>query len=167
MGKDDPICIGHISGVHGVKGWVKCYSNTSPRENIVNYSPWLLELDAEFKPLDIKGKCQGKNVIAQLDGINDRTSAEQLIGTKLYIQAGQLQKLSEGEYYWNDLRGLQVINQVGEILGNIDSIMETGANDVMIVQGDRKRLIPFVMNEIVKEVNLDTGVLVVDWQLDY
>ena len=164
---DDLICVGHILGAQGIKGWVRVFSNTSPRENIVKYSPWLIEQGQELKPVDVSGRLQGKNVVAQLDGIEDRNQAEALTGCRILIEAAQLPRLQEGEYYWSDLIGLAVENLQGEPLGVVDSMLETGADDVMVVSGDRERLIPFVIDDIVREVDLVGQRLIVDWQPDY
>jgi len=164
---DESICVGHIIGVQGVKGWVKVFSDTSPRENILNYSPWKIETGEKFMNVAVNGRLQGKNVIARIDGVEDRDLAAELIGSKIYIEPGQLPKLAEGEYYWSDLIGMKVESLESEPLGTVETMMETGANDVMVLQGDRERLIPFVIDEIVREVDLANKRVVVDWQPDY
>jgi 16S rRNA processing protein RimM len=164
---DESICVGHIFGVQGVKGWVKVFSDTSPRENILNYSPWKIVTGEKIMNVAVNGRLQGKNVIAQIDGIEDRDLAAELIGSKIYIEPGQLPKLAEGEYYWSDLIGMKVESLESEPLGTVETMMETGANDVMVLQGDRERLIPFVIDEIVREVDLANKRVVVDWQPDY
>lgn len=165
--QDETICVGHITGVLGVKGWVKVFSNTSPRENIVNYSPWLLEAGEDLEPVAVSGRLQGKNVVAKLDGVDGREQAYALVGRKIHILAEQIPQLDAGEFYWSDLIGLAVESLEGEALGNIDSMLETGANDVMVLNGDRKRLIPFVMDSIVTEIDLVNKRMVVDWKPDY
>ena len=164
---DESICVGHIIGVQGVKGWVKVFSDTSPRENILNYSPWKIVTGEKIMDVAVNGRLQGKNVIAQIDGIEDRDLAVELIGSKIYIEPGQLRKLAEGEYYWSDLIGMKVESLESEPLGTVETMMETGANDVMVLQGDRERLITFVIDEIVREVDLANKRVVVDWQPDY
>jgi len=164
---DESICVGHIIGIQGVKGWVKVFSDTSPRENILNYSPWKIETGEKIMNVAVNGRLQGKNVIAQIDGVEDRDLAAELIGSKIYIEPGQLPKLTEGEYYWSDLIGMKVESLESEPLGTVETMMETGANDVMVLQGDRERLIPFVIDEIVREVDLVNKRVVVDWQPDY
>lgn len=164
---DDLIDIGHILGVHGVRGQVKIYSNTSPRENIVTYSPWILEQAGDYKTCEVSGNRQGKNVIARLQGIINRDQALSLIGARILIKSHQLPMLGEGEFYWSQLIGLQVKSTDGSILGTIDQMMETGANDVMMVQGDRERLIPFVMDEVIKKVDFDTNQIIVEWDANF
>lgn len=164
---DDVICVGHVLGAQGIKGWIRVFSNTSPRENIVSYSPWLVEQGDELKAVKVKGRLQGKNVIAKLEGVDDRTRAESLIGCRLFIDPRQLPGLEAGEYYWSDLIGLEVETLEAEPLGVVTAMMETGADDVMVLKGDRERLIPFVMDEIVREVDLGKRRLVVDWSPEY
>lgn len=165
--EEDLICVGYILGAQGVKGWVRVFSRTSPRENIVNYSPWLLERDGGLQEKSITGRLQGRHVLARLDGVEDRNEAEALTGCRLFISSQQLPRLEAGEYYWSDLIGMQVETLQAEPLGVVDSMMETGADDVMVLKGERERLIPFVMPEIVTEVDLANRRLVVDWSPEY
>ncbi|MDH3763620.1 MAG: ribosome maturation factor RimM [Gammaproteobacteria bacterium] len=164
---DDLICVGHVLGAQGIKGWIRVFSNTSPRENIVSYSPWMIEQGDGLEEVKVQGRLQGKNVIAKLEGIDDRTRAETLTGCKLYIDSRQLPGLEAGDYYWSDLIGLAVETLQSEPLGVVSDMLETGADDVMVLKGDRERLIPFVMEEIVREVDLDRRRLVVDWHPEY
>lgn len=165
--KDDLFPAGRIIGAFGVKGQVKVFSHTSPRENIVTYSPWVIEHAGTTRSLKVKGGRQGKNVIAWLQDINSRDQAVELTGAEIYIHRHQLPQLEEGEFYWSQLEGLEVITLKGERFGRIDHMLETGANDVMVVQGDRERLIPYVMDEVVIRVDLDSSQVIVDWDADY
>lgn len=165
--QDETICVGHITGAQGIQGWVRVFSNTSPRENIVSYSPWLVETGDRLQAVEIEGRLQGRNVVAKLAGVEDRDQANEMIGSKIYILPEQLPKLEEGEFYWSQLIGLEVESLQADALGTIEAMMETGANDVMVLKGDRERLIPFVMDEVVREVDLTNKRIVVDWQPDY
>ena len=168
MSKQQQINIGRISGVFGVKGWVKVFSFTDNRGGILNYSPWLLKKDNETRLLDvIDGKLQGRAVVAQLDGVNDRDQAASLIGWDIFITPEQLPKAAKGEYYWSDLIGLNVETNVGVQLGVVESLMETGANDVVIVKGERERVIPFLQGQTIINIDLDAGRMVVDWDPDF
>lgn len=164
---DDLIEIGHIIGAHGVRGQVKVFSQTSPRENILTYSPWLIDQSGRQYLTDVSGKRQGKNVIASLAEVVDRNAAEALSGAKIMIRREQLPELDQGEYYWSQLIGLQVVNQEGVHLGQVDQMMETGANDVLVVQGDRERLIPYVIEDVIKSIDLEQQQINVDWKEDY
>lgn len=162
------INVGKISGVFGVKGWVKVFSFTDRRENILNYSPWLLKKGGETKQVKVvEGQLQGKVVVARIDGINDRDQAESLMGWDIYISPSQLPKAAQGEYYWSDLIGLTVETVLGVQLGKIDSLLETGANDVVIVKGERERVIPFLQGQTIQSIDLAAGKMVVDWDPDF
>ena len=168
MSTQQQINVGRISGVFGVKGWVKVFSFTNIRENILNYSPWLLKKDSETRTVSvIDGKLQGKAVVAQLDGVNDRDQAANLMGWDIFITPDQLPKVAKDEYYWSDLIGLNVETDLGVQLGTVDSLLETGANDVVIVKGDRERVIPFLQGQTIINVDLDAGKMVVDWDPDF
>lgn len=164
---DELICVGHILGAQGLKGWVRVFSNTSPRENIVNYGPWFIERGGELHKVSVKGRLQGRNVLAGLDGCVDRNQAEELKGCRIFIDPAQLPRLQAGDYYWSDLIGLAVESLQGEPLGVVASMLETGADDVMVLSGERERLIPFVIDDIVREVDLEERRLVVDWLPEY
>lgn len=162
------INVGEISGVFGLKGWVKVFSYTDPRENILSYSPWQLRKAGQQKVLEvIDGQRQGKNVVAHLKGVDDRDAAASLTGWKIFVDRSQLPEPDENEYYWADLCGLKVITRENIELGVVDHLLETGANDVLVVLGERERLIPFLMGQTVIEVDLDSGCLIVDWDPDF
>ena len=162
------ITIGKISGVFGLQGALKIFSFTDPRENILNYSPWQLKKDNVLLDVElIRGKCQGKIITARLKGVSDRDSAAALVGYEIQIDKALLPATDNDEYYWHDLIGLNVETLEGTELGVVDSILETGANDVLIVKGDRERLIPFLQPETVVNVDLETGLIRVDWDSDF
>ncbi len=162
------INVGKISGVFGVKGWVKVFSFTDPRENILTYSPWLLKKGDLTKTVDVvDGQLQGKTIVAQLADIDDRDQAASLMGWEIYITQDQLPRPAKDEYYWSELIGLQVETIDGVQLGMVDSLLETGANDVIIVQGERERVIPFLQGRTIIKVDLDVGKVIVDWDPDF
>ena len=162
------ISVGKISGVFGIKGWVKVFSFTDPRENILTYSPWLLKKGDQTKTVNVvEGQLQGKTIVAQLADIEDRDQAASLMGWDIFITQDQLPKAAKGEYYWSDLIGLQVETIDGVQLGVVDSLLETGANDVIIVQGERERVIPFLQGRTIIKVDLEAGKIIVDWDPDF
>jgi 16S rRNA processing protein RimM len=170
MAVDTPerIPLGHINGVFGVKGWVKVFSETRPREKIVKYSPWWIKQGNEWRRIKVlAGKAQGKGVIARLEGIDDRNQAELLKGVEIAIDRDQMAPASDGEYYWIDLVGLRVENLEGVELGKIKSLFETGANDVIVVSGKKEHLIPFVQGQYVMNIDLSEGVMRVDWDPEF
>ncbi|MGZ5056513.1 MAG: ribosome maturation factor RimM [Methylobacter sp.] len=168
MSEQQHISVGKISGVFGVKGWVKVFSFTDPRENILTYSPWLLKKDDETKIVKvIDGQLQGKTIVAQLAGVNDRDQAAGLMGWDIFITRDQLPKAAKGEYYWSELIGLNVETTGGVQLGTVESLLETGANDVIIVQGERERCLPFLKGQTIINVDLDAGKIIVDWDPEF
>lgn len=164
-----PLIVGKLNGASGIKGWVKVYSYTDPKENILNYSPWYLKLDGQWQQVSIlNGREQGKTVVAQLEGCNDRNTAESYRGVEIAIEESQLPQLEEGEYYWRDLIGLTVVNMAGEELGTVKKMMETGANDVLVVKTASKEelLIPYVPEYSVMKVDLESKQITVDWEFE-
>ncbi len=161
---DRQVLLGRIVGVFGVDGWVKLHSFTEPRENIFRYRPWTLRGPAgegtEDRP---QGRLQGKGVVARLTGVADRDAAAALVGTEVWVPRAALPKPRAGEFYWADIEGLAVRTVEGTLLGRVSHLFATGSNDVMVVQGDRERLIPFVQGLHVVKVDLDAGLIEVDW----
>ena len=169
MSNSDFLNAGNISGVFGVKGWVKVFSFTQPRENILKYSPWHLYKNGEVREVNVvDGQRHGKAVVAELSGIHDRDAAMALLGAEILIKRQQLPEPKAGEYYWADLVGLKVETSVGVALGEVDHLMETGANDVLVVKdGDTERLIPFLQQHTVLKIDLDSKLITVDWDPDF
>lgn len=162
------VVLGRISGLYGVKGWVKVYSFTEPKENILTYSPWLLGVAGTWREYPVAaGRLQGKGVIAALEGVGDRDQARLLVGSEVAVCRERLPALAPGEYYWRDLLGLQVATVRGVPLGSVDRLMETGGNDVLVVRGERERLIPWLPDRVVVAVDLVAGTLTVDWDPDF
>jgi len=167
--QDEELVVGRVVGLHGVQGWVKIESYTDPRESIENYAPWRLYAGAQRRVLDVENvRKQGKGLLARLAGIDSRDAAAELVGGEIRVQRDQLSDLPEGEYYWRDLIGLQVINRQNAVLGQVDSLFETGANDVLVVKQDESEtLIPYIPGRVVLAVDLDQGLLQVDWDAEW
>ncbi|HYW92716.1 MAG TPA: ribosome maturation factor RimM [Gammaproteobacteria bacterium] len=167
-GDERRVVLGRVAGLFGVRGWVKVHSDTRPRENILDYPVWQLGGSGRWRSLRlIEGRVQGKGIVAHLEGCDDRDAAVALTGARIAVGRGELPPLAEGEYYWADLEGLRVRTIAGRELGCVGRLMETGANDVLVVRGERERLIPFLPGRVVTEVDLDDGVMVVDWDPDF
>ena len=168
MAGQQHIGVGKITGVFGVKGWIKVFSDTTPKENILTYSPWRLEKGNEQKQLKVvDGRLQGKAVVAQLEGVDDRDQAALLSGCDITIERNQLSETAADEYYWSDLVGLQVRTTEDVDLGVVDYLIETGANDVLVVKGERERLIPFLQGRTVLEIDLESRAIRVDWDPEF
>ena len=162
VGVNQRVIVGKITGIHGVAGWLKVFSYTRPKENIFNYSPWLLQPDGKAISL-LDGKVHGKGLIAKLEGIDDRDQARTLQGMEVAVFRDQLPEPEPGEYYWHDLLGLNVVNLNGARLGKVVELQETGANDVLVIEGERRYLVPLVMDEVIREIDLDNRQILVDW----
>ena len=161
------ILVGQVTGIYGVKGWLKIVSYTRPPENIFLYSPWWIKQNDVWRETRLlEGKVHGKGMIAALAGVSDRDVARGLIGADIEIYRSQLQELPEGEFYWDDLLGMQVINRQGTVLGKLTEILETGANDVLVVEQKERHLIPLIWNMYVMGVDQAKGIIVVDWQAE-
>ena len=162
------IVIGQVSGLFGVRGWVKVFSYTEPREGILDYADWHLGDGEDWRPAKLaEGKRQGKTIVARIEGIDDRDQAAKLIGTQIAIERSKLPTLEEGRFYWADLQGLRVETVDGTPLGTVSGMIATGANDVLVVKGETERLIPFLFGDRILEVDFDTGVIQVDWDPDW
>lgn len=159
--------MGRIVGLFGVRGWVKVFSYTEPREAVLNYEGLLLGQDGKWQAATVaEGQRHGKSVIARLEGIDDRDQAAALVGADIGVSREHMPEPGEGQYYWSDLIGLQVVHLDGTVLGKVDTMLETGAHDVMVVTGEQERLIPFVNDKIVVSVDLGEQRITVDWEWD-
>lgn len=158
------VVLGRILGVYGVRGWLKVFSETSPLENIFSYAPWLIN---GVEQQVVAWRRHGKGLVAQLEGYDDRDQARALSGKTIAVRRDQLPPPSADELYWVDLQGLRVETQEGVPLGQVTHLIETGSNDVMVVRGERERLVPFVWGQFVLDVDFDTGRVLVDWDPEF
>src|SRR5687768_8776799 len=114
----NPIVVGRIGGAYGLKGWVKIISFTEPREGILDYKPWLLQLNKIWQPVKIlAGRLQGKGLVVQFENCHKPEDIKGLVNTEIGIHHHQLPKLPVGEYYWAELIGLRVVNSMNLELG--------------------------------------------------
>lgn len=164
---EEPVILGRISGLFGVKGWVKVFSHTEPREAVLNYAEWLVGRGGDWEAVELaEGKRHGKSIIARLEGINDRERAAELMGCDIAVPRESLPKPDAGQYYFRDLEGLKVVNRDGTELGTVAYMIQTGANDVLVTAGEKERLIPFIAEDVILDVDLENGVISVDWAWD-
>lgn len=163
------IALGRIVAVHGVRGWVKVESWTRPEKNLLDYPEWQLDRGGHWRKARlVTGRLQGRGLVAQLavEGGEipaDRDGAQRLVGSRIAVLRGQLPATAPEEFYWADLEGLEVEDLDGRILGRVRELFETPAHDMLVVSGERERLIPFVPGPIVKSVDLEAGRIQVDW----
>ena len=160
--------MGRITAPFGVKGWVKIQPLTAAAKNLLAYTRWWLGRGGEWQEYEVaEGKAHSeKLVVARLAGCEDREAAAEYRGSDVAVPRSQFPETRAGEYYWADLIGLAVVNTEAQELGSIVGVMQTGANDVLVVQGGRERLIPFIA-QVIREVDPVSGVVRVDWSAEY
>ena len=163
---DRRIVLGHIAGIFGVRGWVKVFSETTPREGILRYSPWSIGPSEQPRRV-AEGRVHGKGVIARLDGCDDRDQAAALVGQEIAITRDRLPPPNADEFYWIDLEGLAVETLAGVALGQVSHLFSTGVNDVLVVTGDRERLLPFTWEAVIRSVDFERRLITVDWDPDF
>jgi 16S rRNA processing protein RimM len=167
------VTLGRVAGVFGVRGWVKLQSFTRPAENLLNYPRWWLLTAQPYEARVIEAKAQVAGLVARIsdaDGtpIDDRDVAALLLGAEIQVERAELPKAPPGSYYWHDLVGLDVVSSADEPLGRVVSVMENGAQDVLVLEhGEQERLIPFVVGPIIQAVDLERRRIVADWAPDY
>jgi 16S rRNA processing protein RimM len=169
------IVLGKIVDAYGVKGWVRIHPFADDPLAWQKMPTWWLRPDDGqsssdgWRPVGCQNcRIQGQALLAGLEGVGDRTAAESLRGQLVGAPRSALPKTENDEYYWADLVGLKVANRQGHDLGEVAELLETGANDVMVVRDAQggERLIPFVA-AVVVEVDLAQGRVVVDWGTDW
>lgn len=171
------ITVGEIVGAYGVKGWVKVKSDTQPENNILQYAPWWLKTRHGVRQVEVdQTKERPQGLVVHLSGLDDRDEAAALRGTQIAVQRDRLPQLDAGEYYWHQLIGLVVTSLWDgseHVLGKVTSLLETGANDVLVVRGgpagldQRERLVPYLPGDVVKNVDLAQGTMLVEWDPEF
>jgi 16S rRNA processing protein RimM len=166
--------IGQITSVFGVKGWLKVFSYTDPKDGILDYRNWTLVHNGQRIPAKVEeGRRQGQGIVVRLKGIDDRGLARTYCGADITVPMAELPDLPEGEFYWHQLEGLTVFTMDKECLGKVDHLIGTGSNDVLIVRAthesidQRERLIPYRPEQVVKSVNLTESAMTVDWDPEF
>lgn len=172
-GPDEPseatLRIGRLNGAWGVSGWVKVFSFTQPPENIFDYQPW--QADGSPGLLHVREwRRQGPRLVARIEEIDSREDAERLAGVELRIPIDALPESGPGQYYWKDLLNLRVLNLESAELGRVHGLLDAGVHDILVIRredGGRDHLVPFVLDRYIREVDLDAGTVVVDWQPEW
>ena len=160
--------VGRFGKTHGLRGWIKVHSDTLPVENILHYKPWLIEKAGEWHPLDVDAiKTVGHHLIVHIKNIDDINDVQCYVSREIAVARSTWPPLNERQYYWADLVGMRVMNEKGELLGHIDHLMETGANDVLVVAGNKRVLIPFIREQVIKKVDLVQKTITVNWDADF
>jgi 16S rRNA processing protein RimM len=159
--------MGQVAAPYGVKGWVRVRSFTEDPEALLDFPEWwLIRAGGKASWILEDGLQHGDGLVAKLAGVPDRNTAESLSGSEVAIPRSIFPPLEENEYYWTDLVGCEVANLRGQSLGRVERLIETGANDVLVLAAERERLLPFI-GQVVKRVDLETRRITVDWEADY
>lgn len=160
--------IGRFGRPHGIKGFVTVHSFTEPRENILAYSRWHALIQKQRQPLKLLHiEVQVKSIIARVEGYDERELAAKLTNVDILVPATELPVLPSGEYYWHQLVGMRVINEQGKIFGEVSEVMSTGSNDVLVVQGDKRYLIPYLRDHFILDIDDNQKIITVDWDPDF
>jgi 16S rRNA processing protein RimM len=156
-----------VSAPFGIKGWIKLHTFTEAPDSLDQYASWLIRAHDDWQVFELEDfAVNAKGAVAKLKGIDDRTAAERLVKRDIGIPREDLIE-EDGDVLWLDLIGCEVRNTEGKVFGTVDTLMETGANDVMVVKGDgTESLIPYI-NDVVIEVDRDAKRIVVDWSGEY
>ncbi|MGB5306099.1 MAG: ribosome maturation factor RimM [Gammaproteobacteria bacterium] len=164
----EPLVMGRIAGPFGVKGWLRVTPFTETPDSLLEYSNWYLRRQGAWQPVEIiDGRRHGKGLVIQIAACTDRDAALEMTGTDIGVYREQLPETGTDEYYWNDLLGLRVINGAGAVLGTVDHLIETGANDVLVIKGEQEYLVPYIRPQVIKSVDLEAREIRVDWDPDY
>ena len=169
MGKE--VTLGKVGAVYGIKGWLKVHSFTDEQEAILDYFPWSLKLGNNEQTVEITDWRRHNNgLVVKVGGIDDRDLAQKLVGSEIIVNEDALPELPEGEFYWRQLVGMTVVTNKGYDLGIVSDLMETGANDVLVVKanrndafGKKERLIPYLFEQVIESVDVENKQICVDW----
>lgn len=160
------VTVGRVGSPYGVRGWLKVQPYTESDTSLLEYSPWYIAKQDSWEILAIEDKkTHGNGIIIKLTGIESPEEARLLTGKLIAVLRSQLPHLKKDEYYWSDLEGLTVINKHGDILGTVIYLMETGANDVLVVKGTKEHAIPYLPGSVILSVDLIKKEIHVDWEL--
>ena len=157
------VLMGRVVGVFGLQGWVKVESYARPREDLFQYEYWHVCTTAISVMRVLEGRIQGRGLVAHLADCDDLAAAHRLVGARIEVPRAALPELPPGVVYWQDLEGLRVVDVTGAEYGVVSHLIETGANDVVVVKGvSGELLIPYI-SSVIREVDRVAGVLWVDW----
>lgn len=168
VGLEERVILGRIRGAHGVRGLLRVQPFTENRNTLLGFAGWMLGAGGEWRDVKlVSGHAHGSDLLVKVAGVEDRDEAQQMRGSEIAVWRSQLPDLDEEEFYWSDLEGLKVVTRDGFELGVVERVFATGANDVLVVSGERERLIPFLPGDVVMQVDLQAGRIEVDWDPDF
>lgn len=168
---DNAVILGKLGSAYGIRGWLRVFSSTEDAESIFDYQPWFIQQAGKWVAIELEGwRNHSQDLVIKIKGVDDRDAANALVNREIAVDESQLPVLDEGDYYWKDLMGCQVVTVAGYELGSVTAMMETGSNDVLVVKanlkdafGIKERLIPFLDGQVIKTVDLAAKTIEVDW----
>lgn len=164
----DWVIVGRFGRTHGIKGFIKVHSFTDPADNILRYTDWHARIANRWEPLKILHlEVNASSILAQIEGYPEREQVASLTNAEIAISRTQLPSLEAGEYYWHELIGMEVINQQDQHFGKVIEIIPTGTNDVLVVEGEKRQLIPYLPGRFIVEIDPSQRLIRVDWDMDF
>jgi 16S rRNA processing protein RimM len=164
----DWVIVGRFGKVHGIKGLISVISFTEPRENILGYAQWHIKKNGQWQPVKrLTDEVTQKHILAQVEGYDIREDVASLTNFEIAVRRETLPTLALNEYYWHELVGMTVVHVNGGLFGQVHEIMATGSNDVFIVQGERRYLIPYLIDDVVVDIDKEKRQITVNWDLDF
>ncbi|MGP1871591.1 MAG: ribosome maturation factor RimM [Arsenophonus sp. ER-BJ3-MAG3] len=171
----DPIVLGKLGASYGTCGWLRIFSLTEHTEDIFDYKPWFIQSSGQWRQVKLEAwKYHNKNSIIKIKHINDRNAANLITNYEIFIDSTQLPILKDNEYYWKDLINCKVITIEGYSLGHVQYLIETGSNDILVIKanledtfGIKERLLPFLYEQVIKNINLTIKTIEVDWDPNF
>jgi len=168
LAETDWVVVGRFCRPHGIKGFIRVLSFTEPRDNLLNFTPWYIKQRQGWQPIErFNDEITHKHILTQVKGYVQREDVAALTNCEIAVPRDLLPTLDADEHYWHELMGMQVVHVNSEVLGEVSEIMMTGSNDVLVVEGTERYLIPFLVDEVIKSVDKTTRVITVDWDLDF
>lgn len=162
------VTLGRFGRPQGLKGFIRVISFTEPETAILEYLPWHIQKKDQWLPLALETfQIQNQKILVNIVGYSERESIAELTNCNIGILSAQLPKLSGGEYYWHELTQMHVVNKDGTPLGQVTEVLATGANDVLIVSGEKRYLIPYIPGIYIVSVDPVQQQIVVDWDENF
>lgn len=163
------VIMGRVAAAFGIRGWVKIQPFSEFVDSLLDYKTWYVgHENGPWRKVDVvQAETHDKTLAVQFPDCPDRNAAEKLKGLLIAVPRSSLPEQVEGEYYWADLIGMSVVNEAGEMLGTVVELLDTGANDVLIVRGNGPDvLIPF-LDSVIGPVDLAAKTIQVNWSADF
>ena len=164
----DWVIIGRFCKPHGIKGLITVRSFTEPHDNILQYSHWYIQQKGQWLPIKrVHEEITHKHILTRIEGYSEREDVAALTNLDIAVSQKTLPELKSDEHYWHQLIGMTVMHRDGSEFGVVRELLATGSNDVLVVVGNRRYLIPYLPGEVVLEVDTVKQVIIVNWDMDF